>query len=65
MLLLFGAEQYKNFKNVFNLVYHKADFGIKAQWYCFPIAHGKGRCDGLGGSLKRAATLASLRMTGT
>ena len=29
----------------------------------FPTAHGKGACDGIGGSIKRAAAKASLRLS--
>ena len=27
-----AASQYKNFKNMINLVYHQDDFGIQAEW---------------------------------
>ena len=34
---------------------HKAMFGISASWQYFESGHGKGPCDGVGGSVKRAA----------
>ncbi|KAK3931114.1 ARL14 effector protein [Frankliniella fusca] len=56
-----AAQQYKNKKNVLNVSYHKEDFGIEAEWHYFATSHGKGPCDGLGGTLKRQAYLASIR----
>lgn len=55
------AEQYKNKKNFKNLCLHKKDFGIEAEWHFFPTSHGKGACDGLGGTLKRTAANVSKR----
>ncbi|KMQ84659.1 hypothetical protein RF55_17363 [Lasius niger] len=37
------------------------DFNIAAEWHFFPTSHGKGPCDGLGGTLKRLAARASLQ----
>jgi len=37
------------------------DFGIKAEWHFSATAHGKGACNGLGGSVKRLAARASLQ----
>ena len=51
-----GAKQH--FKNRFqmaNLVQHKADFGITAEWHHHATAHGKGPSDGLGAVFKREA----------
>ncbi|KAK3911472.1 putative cytochrome P450 513E1 [Frankliniella fusca] len=56
-----AAQQYKNKFNALNLAYHKEDFGPDAEWHYFGTSHGKGPCDGLGGTLKRNAYLASLR----
>ena len=56
-----AASQYKNFKNLKNLCCHKSDFGIDAEWHFFATSHGKGPCDGLGGTLKRLAAKASLQ----
>lgn len=56
-----AASQYKNFKNFLNLVYHQDDFGLKGEWHFFATSHGKGPCDGIGGTLKRLARRASLQ----
>jgi hypothetical protein len=56
-----AASQYKNFKNFANLVYHKDDFGLDAQWHFFATSHGKNACDGVGGTIKREAAKASLQ----
>jgi hypothetical protein len=55
------AAQYKNGKNFLNLCCHEEDFGIKAEWNFFTTSHGKGPCDGLGGTVKRLAARASLQ----
>ena len=57
-----SAAQYKNRKNFVNLCYHKEDFGgIEAEWHFYATAHGKGVCDGVGGTVKRLAAKASLQ----
>jgi hypothetical protein len=56
-----AASQYKNKKNFANLCSHEADFGLKAEWHFFASCHGKSACDGIGGTLKRLARLASLQ----
>ena len=55
------AGQYKNKSNFLNLYYHEEDFGIKAEWNFFATSHGKNACDGIGGTLKRCVTKASLQ----
>lgn len=55
------AGQYKNRKNIANLINHERDFGCSAEWHFFATSHGKGPCDGVGGTLKRAATIGSLQ----
>ena len=40
---------------------HEEDFGISAEWHFAASAHGKGACDGLGGTVKRLAARASLQ----
>ncbi|XP_015127114.1 uncharacterized protein LOC107048461 [Diachasma alloeum] len=57
-----APQQFKNLKNFINLYYHKEDFGIRAEWHFFPTAHGKGPCDGVGGTVKRQAARASLQL---
>ena len=59
-----AASQYKNFKNFCNLVHHEEDFGLAAEWHFFATSHGKGPCDGVGGSIKRLAARKSLQLTG-
>lgn len=54
------AGQYKNCKNFLNVYFHKIDFGYDCEWHFHATSHGKGPCDGLGGTLKRSATRASL-----
>lgn len=56
-----APQQFKNFKNFVNIFYHKEDFGIDAEWHFFATAHGKGPCDGVGGTVKRMAARASLQ----
>ena len=56
-----AASQYKNRKNFMNLCLHKDDFGISAEWHFSATSHGKGACDGLGGTVKRLAARASLQ----
>ena len=49
------TSQYWN-RSIFHLLAnHEAFFGVKAQWNFFEAGHGKGPCDGLGGSTKRHA----------
>ncbi|KAG8233374.1 hypothetical protein J437_LFUL005836 [Ladona fulva] len=52
---------YKNLKNFINICHHEEDFHIPAEWHFFATAQGKGPCDGVGGTLKRLATRASLQ----
>lgn len=41
---------------------HNLDFnGLNAEWHFFASCHGKSACDGIGGTLKRLARLASLQ----
>ena len=56
-----AASQYKNRKNFLNLCNHKDDFGVEAEWHFSATSHGKGACDGLGGTVKRLAARASLQ----
>lgn len=56
-----APQQFKNFKNFINIYYHQLDFNVHAEWNFFATAHGKGPCDGIGGTIKRQATKASLQ----
>lgn len=55
------AAQYKNRYNFVNICHHEEDFGVKCEWNFFATSHGKGACDGIGGTVKRAAYQESLR----
>ena len=57
------ASQYKNYKNLLNLTYHRHDFGLDAMWNFFATSHGKSPCDGLGGTIKRKLATESLCRT--
>lgn len=37
------------------------DFGVKAEWHFSATSHGKGACDGVGGTVKHLAARASLQ----
>lgn len=56
-----AVSQYKNRKNFLNIAHHEVDFGISAEWHFFATSHGKGPCDGVGGTVKRLAARASLQ----
>lgn len=49
------SSQYRN-KTIFDLVAkHRNLYGVSARWNYFESGHGKGPCDGLGGTVKRMA----------
>ena len=56
-----AASQYKNKKNFIHLACHQHDFKVPAEWHFFATSHGKGPCGGVGGTVKRLATRASLQ----
>lgn len=56
-----ASGQYKNRKNFVNLSHHQHDFGHKAEWHFFATSHGKGPCDGIGGTTKSLVSKASLQ----
>lgn len=56
-----AASQYKNKYNLINLASFEKDFNVKAEWHFFATSHGKGACDGIGGTVKRLASRASLQ----
>ena len=56
-----AASQYKNRKNFINACHHSSDFNISAEWHFSATSHGKGACDGIGGTVKRLAARASLQ----
>lgn len=52
------TSQYRNL-NMFNITTHHQElFNVNATWQYFESGHGKGPCDGVGGSVKRSADLA-------
>ena len=55
------APQYKNKNNFINLRHHEDDLGLAAEWNFFATSHGKTACDGIGGTVKRLVTKASLQ----
>jgi len=56
-----GAKQhFKNKFQIANLVHHKHDFNIQAEWHYSATAHGKSAYDGIGATFKREAYKASL-----
>ena len=59
------TSQYRN-KTIFSIVAnHEAEFGVPANWNYFEAGHGKGPCDGVGGSAKRMANEAVKRQKAT
>ena len=53
-------ERYNNRYNFCNLRHHFDDFHLE-QWKQSGTSHGKSACDGIGGTVKRPATKASLK----
>jgi hypothetical protein len=49
------SSQYRNIHMFSVLAKHKDLFGVSASWLYFEAGHGKGPCDGVGGSSKRMA----------
>lgn len=49
------SSQYRNRYIFHTLVNHKDIYGVDARWNYFEVGHGKGPCDGLGGTTKRMA----------
>ena len=48
-------------EKILNLCFHEEDFCVSAEWHFFGTSHGKGPCDGIGGTTKKLATRASLQ----
>jgi len=49
------TSQYRN-KTIFSFISsHEDEFGVRATWNFFEAGHGKGSCDGVGGTAKRLA----------
>ena len=60
LLHIYSTFHYCRF-NLHNLCHHVEDHGINADRSYFATSHGKGACDGLGGTVKRLVTKASLQ----
>ncbi|KAJ8665461.1 hypothetical protein QAD02_007123 [Eretmocerus hayati] len=56
-----AAQHFKNKSNFENLMNHKKDFGLEAEWHFNATAHGKNACDGVGATLKSNARRSSLQ----
>lgn len=56
-----AASQYKNRKNFFNICELQFTQNIIIEWHFSATYHGKSPCDGIGGTIKRMATRASLQ----
>ena len=52
-----AASQHQNKTNFINLAFHKKDFGVPLP----ATSHGKGPCDGVGGTAKHSAARSSLQ----
>ncbi|KAJ8684697.1 hypothetical protein QAD02_020490 [Eretmocerus hayati] len=53
--------QYKNRFNFLNLAFHRRGFGVPAEGHFSATSHGKGPWNGVGGTLKRSVSRASLQ----
>ncbi|CAH0554763.1 unnamed protein product [Brassicogethes aeneus] len=58
---IFRMGQRHNIKISTIFKFNKKDFGIDAEWHFFATSHGKGACDGIGGTVKRHAYFTSLQ----
>ncbi|KAE8746813.1 hypothetical protein FOCC_FOCC006448 [Frankliniella occidentalis] len=56
-----AAQHFKNRFNFLNLSNHFQYFGVAAEWHFHATSHVKGPCDGIGGTIKRLATRATLQ----
>ena len=52
---------YKNWYNFVNFCHHELDFDLLADCNIFATSHGKGACDGIGGTVKLGTLKASLQ----
>ena len=48
-------------KKLADLSAHAQNFQLEAEWHFFASCHGKSACDGIGGTIKHLARLASLQ----
>lgn len=61
-----GTEaQYKNTKNMANLVHQKKDYDLAAEWTMYSASHGKSSCGAISAVVKCHAKRASLKIGST
>lgn len=53
--------QYKNRFCMGNVLRHRREYGIDAEWHFHATAHGKNRCDAIGGIVKSVAFRATIQ----
>ena len=53
--------QYKNFKNLTNLIHHQDDHQLGAEWHFFATSYGTSPCDGIGNTVKCLVTQSSFQ----
>lgn len=41
------GQPHKNYKNLANLMHHKDDFNLDAEWHLTVTSHGKSTCDAI------------------
>ena len=58
-----AISQYMNYKSLVDLMFYEYDHQLKAEYHFFATSHGKSPCDGISGTIKREAALASLQAT--
>ena len=52
------SSQYRNKYMMHVVAFHEEEIGVKAAWHYLEAGHGKGPCDGVGGTSKRMADAA-------
>ena len=57
------CSQYKNCKHFIKICHHEQDFAMKCTWSFFATSLSKSPCDGIGGTVKRLTSIASLHRT--
>ena len=49
--------------NTSQICHHEQDFAMKCTWAFIATSHGKSPCDGIGGTVKKLTSIASLHRT--
>ncbi|OXA37878.1 hypothetical protein Fcan01_27325 [Folsomia candida] len=55
------AAQYKNTHNLMNLLFHRDEYGLEAEWHFTATSHGKSECDAMSAVVKSSIRLKSLK----